>query len=241
MVVGGLVVFLAIFPLGFLVHVSPRFPGSLAGSLVGIAGAVLMMVPLLYLIVKRAPLLRTAVTRVVSMRTLLAVHIYAGVLGPILGAVHSAHKFRSPLGVSLTGMMLVVVLSGYVGRHLLGQITSAVQGRRAELASLTAAFEQAARSAPAPAAETVRRGFLARLASRLLTPVGAPAGARTQPDLVRLADALADVEYAVRAEDVVRRLFTAWLRLHIVIAMVLYGLLALHVWSGLYYGLRWLP
>src|SRR5215217_7585105 len=92
-IVGGLVLFLAIFLLGFVVHISPRFPGSLTGSLIGITGALLMLVPLLYLIVKRVPFLKARVTRIVSLRTLLAIHIYAGVLGPILGAIHSAHKF----------------------------------------------------------------------------------------------------------------------------------------------------
>jgi uncharacterized membrane protein YsdA (DUF1294 family) len=246
-VVGGLVLLLLLFPLGAVLHVSPRFPGSLAGSLVGIAGAALMLVPLLYLVVKRVPRLRRSVTRRVSMRTLLAVHIYAGVLGPILGVVHTAHKFRSPLGVSLLGMTLVVVVSGYVGRYLLGQIGRAIQGRRSELAALAAAFERAsAEAASDPGPPPAWRGLLARWSSRLLAPAGpradavaAAPGAAAERAL-RLADAMADTEYAIRAEEVVRDLFTKWLKLHIAIAMILYALLALHVWSGLYYGLRWL-
>ena len=47
-IVGALVVLLLVFPLGFLVHVSPRFPGSLAGSLIGIVAAVLMLVAMGY-------------------------------------------------------------------------------------------------------------------------------------------------------------------------------------------------
>ena len=34
--VGLLVAFLLLFPFGYLVHVSPRFPGSLAGGIIGI-------------------------------------------------------------------------------------------------------------------------------------------------------------------------------------------------------------
>ncbi|KMO24922.1 membrane protein, partial [Methylobacterium aquaticum] len=140
--VGALVVLLLILPLGYLLHVSPRFPGSLAGSLIGITAALLMLFPLLYVGVKRIPGVRARVSRQVSMRTLLALHVYAGVLGPILGLIHAAHKFRSPLGVSLTGMLLVVVGTGYVGRYLLSRITKAVQAERSDLASLTAAFER---------------------------------------------------------------------------------------------------
>ena len=41
--VGALVSALALVAPGFLLHAAPRFPGSLAGSLIGIAGAVLLV------------------------------------------------------------------------------------------------------------------------------------------------------------------------------------------------------
>lgn len=240
--VGGLVVLLLLLPLGYLIHVSPRFPGSLTGSLLGIAGALLMLAPVVYVVIKRVPVLRTRVTRHVSMRTLLAWHIYAGVLGPLLGLLHAAHKFRSPLGVSLTGMMLVVVITGYVGRYLLARIATAVQGERSDLAALTAAFESASsgvQAAPAPGPEGTRR-WLARL---LFAPAGTTvsASAADARRLVEIADSMADVEAAVRTEEAMRDLFSRWLPLHILVAILLYGLLVLHVWSGLYFGLRWLP
>ena len=241
--VGGLVLLLLLLPLGYLIHASSRFPGSLAGSLLGIAGAVLMLVPLVYVIIKRVPFLKTRVTRHMSMRTLLALHVYAGVLGPILGMIHAAHKFRSPLGVSLTGMVLVAVLTGYVGRYLLARIAKAVQGERSDLAALTAAFDRASsavRMSPQPALA----GVLARLARILFIPADVVPGAAPAGDagrLVAVADAMADMESAIRTEEVMRNLFDRWLPLHILVAIILYGLLALHVWSGLYYGLRWLP
>ncbi|MBK3404979.1 hypothetical protein H0176_27745 [Methylorubrum populi] len=240
--VGGLVVLLLLLPLGYLVHVSPRFPGSLAGSLLGIAGAVLMLAPLLYVVIKRVPVLKAHVTRRVSMRTLLAWHVYAGVLGPILGLLHAAHKFRSPLGVSLTGMMLVVVLTGYVGRYLLARIAAAVQGERSDLAALTAAFDRAsseieAARDPSPAGA---RGWLTRLVFAPAESAGS-APAADLGRLVEVADAMANVEAAVRNEEVMRDFFGKWLPLHILVAILLYGLLVLHIWSGIYYGLRWLP
>jgi hypothetical protein len=60
------------------------------------------------------------------------------------------------------------------------------------------------------------------------------------PDRLQLAKAMADVEFAIRAEEVMRDLFTKWLKLHIAIATILYALLTIHVWSGFYFGLRWL-
>lgn len=237
-IVGSLVLLLVLLPLGFVLHASPRFPGSLAGSLIGIAGAGLMLVPFLYGVVKRSSFLRTRITRHVSMRTLLAFHIYAGVLGPVLGMLHSAHKFRSPLGVSLTGMMLVVVLTGYMGRYLLARIAAAVQGERSELAALTAAFERASAEAGAAAGPRPDRVF-GRWAQSLFVPVEAEPGGSAHRT-VQLAQAMADVEHAIRTEEAMRSLFDRWLPLHILLAIILYGLLALHVWSGLYYGLRWL-
>jgi hypothetical protein len=233
-VVGGLVLLLLLLPLGALVHVDAQFPGSLAGSLIGITGAVLMLVPFAYLVIKRTPALHDRVTRHVSMRTLLAIHIYAGVLGPLLGLIHAAHTFNSPLGVSLTGLMLVVVVSGYIGRYLLSQISRALRGRRSDLAALQAALP----ALPADVPASPMASFLGW--SRRLLERDAPVLAGDAPiSRRRVAGAIADFEFAVRAEAVVQTLFDAWLKMHIVIAMVLYALLALHIWSGLCYGPRW--
>lgn len=243
-VIGALVLLLLILPLGFLVHVSPRFPGSLAGSLIGIAGAVLMLVALVYVPVKRIPALHDRVTRIVPARTLLAIHIYAGVLGPIFGLVHAAHKFDSPLGVSLTGVMILVVITGYVSRYLLVQVARAVRGRKSDLATLKAAF------AAFPPAQ-IRGGEPSSPAGRLRqkhTLLGAffvPSEPASEPvdrasGAAELASAIADTEYAIRSEEVTNQLFGASLNVHIAVAVILFGLLALHIWSGLYYGLRWL-
>ena len=104
-IVTGLVVLLLVLTLGFYIHRDPLFPGSLTGGVLGISGAALMLVPLVYLLIKRIPPLKRAVTPAVSMRTLLAIHIYAGVLAPILGILHGGHKFQSSLGIALTAMM----------------------------------------------------------------------------------------------------------------------------------------
>ena len=41
--------------------------------------------------------------------------------------------------------------------------------------------------------------------------------------------------------EALKRAFSRWIVLHVAAALVFYPLLALHVWSGIYYGLRWLP
>lgn len=111
-VVPGVLAVLLLGWLGFLFHHSPRFPGSGLGAVFGIAGAVLMMVPLAYPIVKRVPFFHDRITPHISMQTLLLVHVYAGILGPLLAIIHTGHKFDSPLGITLTAVMLLVVVSG---------------------------------------------------------------------------------------------------------------------------------
>ena len=138
--VGLLVAFLLLFPFGYLVHVSPRFPGSLAGGIIGIAALVLMLLTLPYVAAKHIAWVDKALSRVVSKPTLLAIHIYAGVLAPILGLVHAAHKLESPVGLLLTVLLLMTVITGFIGRYLLAQLGRALRGRRSELASLRAAF-----------------------------------------------------------------------------------------------------
>ena len=239
-IVGALVVLLLVFPLGFLVHVSPRFPGSLVGSLIGITAAVLMLVAMGYSVVKRVPAVRDRVSRRVSAGTLLWIHVVAGIGGAILAVVHAAHKFNSPLGISLTGTLLLVVLSGYVGRYILAQIGRAVRGRRSELAALRSAMtgrpgaEPRSRESALPPAERPHAWLFALLGDERVSP---PKGA---DDLTDLAGAIADTEYAIRSEELAGSLLRRWLILHTVLAIVLIVLLVLHVWAGLYYGLRWL-
>ena len=64
----------------------------------------------------------------------------------------------------------------------------------------------------------------------------------SQPPAVRameLAEAMADLEYAIKTHDTLRRWFAGWLRVHVVASVLMYALLALHVWAAIHYGLRW--
>lgn len=245
LVVSGLVVLLLILWLGFLVHRDPRFAGSLWGGVLAVSGAGLMLVPLAYLIVKRVSPLKKLVTRWVPMRTLLNWHIYAGIVGPILIILHTGHKFVSPLGIALTAMTILVVLSGFAGRYLMNQFSQTISERRKELTQLELAYrETATELAMHPeqaAAVRPLSGFFTRLAAGIFVASG-ESSPRTMPASVRalrLAESIADVEYAVKTHETFKRWFAAWLKFHIVISFILYGLLALHVWAGIHFGLRW--
>jgi len=245
-VVTGLVMLMLLAWLGFPLHHAHRFAGSFWGGVFGIAGAVLMLVPLAYLIVKRNKSLKKSVTKHVSMRTLLAWHIYAGVLGPILVIIHSGHKYESVVGISLTAMTLLVVVSGFVGRYLMSGFAKEIREKKAMLNELQTAYDEAlvtTQSDPT-AAKSLRpfSGFFSRLMAGFFLPEPStePSVARADSiTLVRLAESIADVEYAIRTHEDFKQWFGKWLKFHIVISFVLYGLMFVHVYYAVYFGLRW--
>ena len=63
---------------------------------------------------------------------------------------------------------------------------------------------------------------------------GGPTG-----EVTRTAEAVADLEFAVRTHELFNRWFAWSLKLHIVRSLVFYVLLGLHIWAGIYFGLRW--
>ncbi len=226
-------------------HVAPRFAGSPLGGALGVSGALLMLGALVYLVIKRVKPIKAAVTRHVPMRTLLAWHIYAGLLGSLLVLLHTGHKFESVLGISLTALTLIVVFSGFVGRYLLRRIGDDVRRKRGLLSELYEAYDAASerlRMEPDrhdlmhPLRSTLLRAFLTESTATDAPgamDVGSPVA------VARVVSAIADVESAIEARQTLKRWFSRWLRLHIVLATGLYLLLALHVWAGIHFGLRW--
>ena len=239
-VVTGVLSVLLFAWLGFLVHRSPRFAGSGVGAAFGIAGAVLMLVPLAYMLVKRVPFLNAWITPRVSLQSWQTVHVYAGIFGPLLAIIHTGHKFDSMLGITLTSVMLLVVVSGFIGRYLLSYETQEIKDKllllqtaRGDLDSAWGALENSP-----PEVRTLPKAplLVAGLASLGLgIQLGGPVG-----EVTAIAESVADLEYAVRTHELFKRWCNVWLKLHLVLSMLLYVLLGLHIWAGIHFGLRWL-
>jgi hypothetical protein len=241
LIVGGMVLLLFLLWLGFPLHQSPRFAGSLLGGVFAVTGSILMLIPLAYLFVKRIPRLKRLITQRVKMRTLLAWHIYAGVFGPILVIIHTGHKFESPIGILLTAMVLIVVLSGFVGRYLMSKINKEIKSKRSMLEEARRGYEDAVTEISGNPDESslveVLRVPLVRLffAPERLDAMPMSASVRA----VGLAESVADLEYAIRSHEFFKRTFATWLKIHISLSIFLYILLGFHVWSAVYFGLRW--
>lgn len=228
--------------LGFLFHTSPRFAGSGIGAVFGIAGAVLMLFPLAYPVAKRIPFLHVRITAHVSLQSLLTLHVYAGIFGPLLAIIHTGHKFNSVLGIALTAVMLLVVVSGFAVRYLLTFVTHEIadkllllQTARGDLDAAWGVLENA------PLAASVLPKW--RLFSAGLSSLGIDLSAISGParEVTRIAESVADLEYAIRTHELFKRWFARSLTLHIVLSILLYLLLGLHIWAGIHFGLRWNP
>lgn len=245
-VVTGIGVLLLLLWLGFAVHRSPRFPGSLAGTVLAVLGAALMTLPsLAYFAVKRLAPVKRWITPRVSLQTLLAWHVYGGLTGAVLAIVHTGHRFDSTLGIALTGTMLLSVFSGYVGRYFLGYVSLELRDKQQLLEQLVSTYNRLA-------GETARQPFrLAAVAVSSTRWSGVRrrvlASGAADDEVLQLAyratevaGSIADLEYSIKAHVVLKRRFRVWLTAHIVTSLAFYTLLALHIWAAFYFGLRWL-
>jgi hypothetical protein len=226
--------------LGFLLHRSPRFAGSGWGAVFGIAGAVLMMVPLVYPLVKRIPYLRSRITHHVSLQSLMSLHAWAGIFGPLFAIIHTAHKFDSWLGIALTATMLLVVVSGFTVRYLLTYVSHdmtdklvLLQTARGDLDSAWGVLENSPPAMRVLPKATLRNATLASLG--IDTSYNEPA-----VSVIHIAESVADLEYSIRLHELLKVWFGRSLKLHIVVSIFFYALLLLHIGAGIYFGLRWI-
>lgn len=106
-------------------------PGGSRGHLLGIAGSSLMVAMLVYSVRKRVKVLRGAG----KLRDWLDFHIFCGVIGPLLVVLHSSFKVHGLVALSFWSMV-VVALSGVLGRYLYLQIPRTRAGDQLSLAEV---------------------------------------------------------------------------------------------------------
>ncbi len=243
-VVTGLVLFLFTLWLGFFIHRDPRFAGSLLGGVFAVSGSALLLVPLFYSVVKRIPWLKRHVTRRVSLSKLLSIHIYTAILGAILVLIHTGHKFKGPLATGLTAVLLLEIASGYVGRYLLSHVLRDMSDQRRLSSALEIIYSNQVKAIEQHPDEvsllkSVSGPFSKLFATYFFRKSLATDTLQRTRDILDLTESLADVEYAIRSHNVFKKLFSRWLKFHIVLSLIFYSLLFLHVTGEIYFGLRW--
>ncbi len=108
-------------------------PSGPVGQSFGVIGTVLMLVPFAYMARKRIKRLRPAGT----LGAWLEIHLFCGIVGPVLVTLHTSFKFNGIISAAYWSMVMVV-LSGFVGRYLYVRIPRSIRGNELTRAEVDA-------------------------------------------------------------------------------------------------------
>jgi len=108
-------------------------PSGWVGLPLGIAGAVAMLSTLPYAARKRW----TPLKRLGTVPGWLEVHIFFGIVGPVLVTLHTSFKFNGLISVGYW-LMMAVWASGFVGRYLYVRIPKSIRGAELTRAEIDA-------------------------------------------------------------------------------------------------------
>jgi hypothetical protein len=111
-------------------------PSGPVGQTLGVVGTAMMLMPFLYMARKRIRGLK----EVGSLRTWLELHLFCGIVGPLLVTFHTSFKFNGIISAAYWSMV-IVVLSGFVGRYLYVRIPRSIRGNEMTRAELDARAE----------------------------------------------------------------------------------------------------
>ena len=108
-------------------------PGGLIGHGYGIWGSLFILLSYVYSIRKRWKPLK----KIGSIPQWLEIHIFLGLMGPILIIFHSTFKINGLVAIAFWAMMAIVA-SGFVGRFIIRQIPRDIKGHKSSLEELNA-------------------------------------------------------------------------------------------------------
>lgn len=236
-------------------------PGGLWGHGFGVAGSFFLILLLGYSLKKRTRLFSKAGT----MRQWMSAHIVLGVAGPLLICLHTTGKLNGIISVAFWAM-LFVMLSGFFGRYIYGQIPRTLEGRtlsKEEAAAKAAgirrelmqihqldedeirAIEHIILNAP-HTDEAVKRRRIYRLIpfragkkkALIQSRFRLPAG---QLDTIyNNIAAEARLEQQVNVWDRMQRIFYYWHVVHKPFAVIMYLILAVHAGMSIWLGYHWI-
>jgi len=235
------------------------------GQTFGLVGTVLMLVPFAYMARKRIKGLKTTGT----LKGWLEVHLFCGIVGPLLVTFHTTFKFNGIISAAYWSMV-TVMLSGFVGRFLFVRIPRSIRGNeltRAELDRRAAELQdeivrsvgdeslmnriEAFEEQIAPRAETrlsffdlmfgeIRLGRRLRAFDAALEQSGVPQTLREE--ITRLATERSLVLRRAAYLQRTKKLFELWHVFHLPLVYLLLVIAAAHIALALYMGyvpFRW--
>lgn len=256
----GAVIVITLLYLGLVMRLNQVPPaGDLLGHGLGIAGFLLMLATeTLYSLRKRSRRARWG-----RMSSWLRFHIFTGLVGPYLVLLHTSWKFNGLAGV-VTALMIVVVLSGIVGRYIYtavprtadGLVVEAAELER-EIAAAEAGLQEWLASRPQADQQWVQRlatlpdaaggGLLLVLGRTFLEWEYRLARWRERRRMGVLEKAQAreldgllrqrrSLHRQVASLAMARRMLATWHTVHIPIGMVLFTAAFVHIGAAVYYA-----
>jgi len=226
-------------------------PAGRAGELFGIAGLLIMCMTLVYAVRKKF----RGLSRIGTTKTWLEIHIFCGLVGPVLITLHTAMKFNGVVSIAYWSMVLVV-LSGFIGRYLYVRIPKSLRGTEISLEELDARaielkgqlaagglptallrrieeFEQGSRAAGFVLGDFKLRRGLSQLHRELSAAGVSPARLVVADGLIRER---ATLLRRIATLDVSKKLFHLWHVFHRPFVYVMLAIASVHVAVALYFG-----
>lgn len=130
----GLILFMVVLFVVGRIYWDERYyvPEEGLGYWLGLVGGLMMLLAMAYGLFKHIPALRT----LGWMKRWLSLHIVFGIVGPLLVLVHSTFRLGSLNAAVALVSMVLVFLSGVMGRFLYSKIHYGLGGHKAQLADV---------------------------------------------------------------------------------------------------------
>ncbi len=190
----------------------PRAKGLIGHSL-GIVGFALMLFTEIGYSLRKRAIGRPRGT----MRAWLQLHIFTGSVGPYLVLLHTAWSFNGLAG-ALTVLVLIIVISGFLGRYIYTAVPRTADGAILEAEEIGRMLEAAKAEAAAAHAEGISRD---------------PAAIKRERQAERR---LRQIERQMAALRWARRSLATWHTIHIPIGMAMFITAGAHIVAALYYA-----
>lgn len=220
-------------------------PSGRVAHWLGVAGGLMMSFPLVYMIRKRVAWL----SRAGSLNAWLEVHIFCGLVGPVLVTFHTSLKFNGLVSVAYWSMV-IVALSGIIGRYLYVRIPRTLRGvelthdqvatradqlkAQLEKAGLPESIRQELDVFERPQAGALTAWRTPERVRRALVRHGvAPATAR---EVARLGAERSALVRRMASLTRTKKLFGLWHVFHLPLVWLMFAIVALHVGLALYLG-----
>jgi hypothetical protein len=140
----GLVTVAAVATAGYVIAQGKYYtPRSNVGFYLGLVGTLMMVIMLGYPLRKRIQFMQGWG----ALKHWFRIHMILGIVGPTLVLFHSTFHIRSANAAVALFSMLIVVISGVIGRFVYTEIHYGLYGRRASLEKLQTAFSSQADAA----------------------------------------------------------------------------------------------